>query len=135
MNPVNPSHHPDALAAHPRLRRFLFADDAVLFFGPFALLWRGQVRACWPYLPLAALAVAAHGTLSFGIARQAVGLVQGSTAAILPSWAGGFAVGCWQTFRRRPAAPPRGRHPLWLLGGLAAVAAALAAAMQIGAVL
>ena len=70
---MNPRNHQDALAAHPRLRRFLFADDAVLFFGPFALLWRGQVRACLPYLPLAVLAVAAHGVLSFGIARQSVG--------------------------------------------------------------
>lgn len=132
---MNAANHSSILADHPRLRRFLFADDAVLFFGPFAWLWRGQVRACLPYLPLAVLAVAAHGALSFGIARQAVELVQGSTAAILLSWAGGFAVGCWQTFCRRPAAPPRGRHPLWLLGGLAAVAAALAAAMQTGAAL
>ena len=133
--PMNPRNHQDALAAHPRLRRFLFADDAVLFFGPFALLWRGQVRACLPYLPLAVLAVAAHGVLSFGIARQSVGMVQGSTAAILLSWAGGFAVGGWKMLHQNPAAPARRRHPVWLLSGISAVAAALAAAMQIGAVL
>ena len=132
---MNPRNHQDALAAHPRLRRFLFADDAVLFFGPFALLWRGQVRACLPYLPLAALAVAAHGVLSFGIARQSVGMVQGSMAAILLSWAGGFAVGGWKMLHQNPAAPARRRHPVWLLSGISAVAAALATAMQIGAVL
>lgn len=38
---MNAANHSSILAAHPRLRRFLFADDAVLFFGPFARLWRG----------------------------------------------------------------------------------------------
>ena len=132
---MNAANHSSILADHPRLRRFLFADDAVLFFGPFAWLWRGQVRACLPYLPLAVLAVAAHGVLSFGIARQSVGMVQGSTAAILLSWAGGFAVGGWKMLHQNPAAPARMRHPVWLLSGISAVAAALAAAMQIGAVL